>query len=1192
MTGTSKNIRSLSNGPACEKDQLIVQLAGSAHPDGQRVVIYDQSNAQQQEFLEQQRTEEPVADTRLLLWPWENRPPRNLWLEIDADQGPPIRVPLLDNAQQTPRQPFWQDNVLLPVIPLSALPVTNPHSDDNGLVITRPGFLYLFWEGRLWREIAISLEGDSPRYRDVRLADYRQVNSLTGALSADPRPAVGTALEEVWIPARLQGRWLNNQISVAFSDIQWHGPYINWLEQGEESTLGRRTQPIQEFSRLGAVYGGPLEQLVSLNSVKPHWGREPLTELQLTDPAALLRDLDGEWLNRLHRLAQQERLELDRDARSAFEVLHNSAIQNRLGQEIVVRQQVLDETLGNAEPDPLWTSNAPGGDVLQGCRSRNIWGLVVADPHFRVRHAAKQTLAAQQYLQALMAHCGNSAHAKSAQLVKQLILPSQLGKKDNPYHELAEHLDTGIVGTLSGALRTGERRRLHGWIETLRSKALRVAQDRAQQEALRDYAARDDCERLCCYMLVGELAQALVVNSGSLDYLLAESDRRQRWAPGLQELERLLSEGSDHPLHAQLFYTPAAALPAGQHNGHFRQDWLQTLTDSDQTPSVEQAESLETAALLSLADQGAFDYPDFATLRRGAGLFDGALGALSGVLPLLRNQLAPELLELRTNKLYGPLVELFRRAMPGTLGEISLVARNSLAATKGYMVGVDGAGLKHGLTDAERTYAHKGRSKFYGEIELDGKPVGGTNESLLRRAGVATDARLAAPGQGIKLYYLPSTGDGFKDLQRINQLRRGFQAKKITAALHLPAILTVIELINLNKEIEAFSKARLVRGGFGSVSAVGDLSIALAKTGAFYAGEASVWAQAVNKELIHINPVVATRWFGEKVGGSLARSISRVAFAGFAAGVLTVGISVTDMIYAINSKDLDSAAANAMIAAGTLTATLVATLMAPGAILLGLGPLGWIVLGIGVAITGGIALAYTQDSPLQQWLLRGPFGNQADGADDSLYLLQQDPALAYRQLLGLLISVQIDVRHRLDDLTWTPGMAPAAGLLPLPLDTSAEVIGRLQLCDTLVRVRSNLPQLSSDPADYRVHIGKQTRVEWLNPMGSQTYYKDDFARIKAVVTIKRPEGEDHYLQGHRDIDLKQTTARETKHTHEVSEWRVRVQLQAAGGRFPTAQLLLGSDAPQHAAPDFTSRRAQPYWADEINHPLAHPPESS
>ncbi|MFT5721521.1 MAG: hypothetical protein ACI9W6_001837, partial [Motiliproteus sp.] len=32
-------------------------------------------------------------------------------------------------------------------------------------------------------------------------------------------------------------------------------------------------------------------------------------------------------------------------------------------------------------------------------------------------------------------------------------------------------------------------------------------------------------------------------------------------------------------------------------------------------------------------------------------------------------------------------------------------------------------------------------------------------------------------------------------------------------------------------------------------------------------------------------------------------------------------------------------------------------------------------------------------------------------------------------------------------------------------------------------------------------------------------------------------------------------------------------------------LLLGSDAPPHAAPDFTSRRAQPYWADEINHPL-------
>ncbi|MFT5722287.1 MAG: hypothetical protein ACI9W6_002613 [Motiliproteus sp.] len=1173
MTSTSTYIRSLSNGPACEKDQLIVELVGTAHPNGQRVVIYDQSNDQQQEFLEQQRTEERVANNRLLLWPWENLPPRNLWLEIDAEQGVPIRVPLLDNAQQTPRQPFWQDNVLLPVIPLSALPVTNPYSvdnaDDNGLVITRPGFLYLFWEGRMWREIAISLEGDSPRYRDVRLGDYRQINSLTGALSADPRPAVGTALEEVWIPARLQGRWLNNQIRVAFSDIQWHGHYINWLEQGEESTLGLRTQPIKEFSRLGAVYGGPLEQLIYLDRIKPHRGREPLTELQLTDPVALLRDLDGEWLNTLQSLAEQERRELDRDARSAFEVLHNSAIQNRLGQEIVVRQQALDEsldesldeTLGSTEPDPLWASTAPGDDVLEGCRSRNIWGLVVADPHFRVRHAAKQTLAAQQYLKTLMEHCGSAAHAKSAQLVKQLILPGQRGNKDNPYHNLAEHLDTGIVGILAGALRTGERRRVHGWIETLRGTALKVAQDRTQQEALRDYAARDDCERLCCYMLVGELAQALVVNSGSLDYLLSESDRRQRWAPGLNELERLLREGSDHPLHAQLFYTPAAGLPASQHNGHFRQDWLQTLTDSDQTPSVEQAESLETAALLSLADKGAFDYPDFATLRRGAGLFDGALGALSGVLPLLRNQLPAEMLELRTNRLYGPLVELFRRAMPGALGEVTLIARNSLAATKGYLIGVDGAGLTHGLTDAERTYAHRGRSKFYGDIELDGKLVGGTNEGRLRRAGVATDARLAAPGKGIRLFFLPATSDGFKDLQRVNQLRRGFQAQKIIAALHLPIIITVIELVNLNMEIEAYNNERWVRGIFGYASAVSDLSIALTKTGAFYSGEASVWTQAVNKELIHINPVAATRWLGERVSETLTRSVSRVAFAGFAAGVLTVGLSVTDMIYAINNKDLDSAAANAVIAAGTLTATLMGTLMAPTATLLGLGPMGWIALGIGVAIAGGIALSYTQDSPLQQWLLRGPFGNQPDGADESLYPLQQDPLLAYRQLLGLLISVQTDVRHRLDGLIFTPGMAPTAGLLPLPLDTSAEVLGRLQACDTLVRVRSNLPQLSSDPADYNVHIGKQTRVEWHNHMGSQSYYKDDFAAVQAMVTIKRPEGEDHYLRGHRDIDLKQLTARETKYSHEVSEWRVRAQLQAAGARFPTLQLLLGSDAP-------------------------------
>lgn len=59
------------------------------------------------------------------------------------------------------------DNVLVPVRPLAYLDGSNDKAKASDL---RGGFLYVFWKGKLWREMAIDEKG---YYQDVDVEYYR-----------------------------------------------------------------------------------------------------------------------------------------------------------------------------------------------------------------------------------------------------------------------------------------------------------------------------------------------------------------------------------------------------------------------------------------------------------------------------------------------------------------------------------------------------------------------------------------------------------------------------------------------------------------------------------------------------------------------------------------------------------------------------------------------------------------------------------------------------------------------------------------------------------------------------------------------------------------------------------------------------------------------------------------------------------
>src|SRR5690606_34122856 len=120
---------------------------------------------------------------------------------------------------------------------------------------------------------------------------------------------------------------------------------------------------------------------------------------------------------------------------------------------------------------------------------------------------------------------------------------------------------------------------------------------------------------------------------------------------------------------------------------------------------------------------------------------------------------------------------------------------------------------------------------------------------------------------------------------------------------------------------------------------------------------------------------------------------------GSVSGLLTAGISFTDAWHEFAMGD-DAGLGYALVTAGGV-ALGTGALMGHGAVLLGLGPKGWLVLGLGLVLSGAAAAWLLDDTPLEEWLRHGPFGGSTNSKTG--HLRQED--IAYHRLLGILLNI-------------------------------------------------------------------------------------------------------------------------------------------------------------------------------------------
>ncbi|MBU2707960.1 hypothetical protein KCM76_18335 [Zooshikella marina] len=144
-------------------------------------------------------------------------------------KGEPVYKLLLSEqvtpVHKTTEKALW-DNVIVPIKPLAFLTEARQRQ-TSGLLPN--GWLYVFWQGKLWRELEVD-KGVS--YRDVRLSTLR---------GQDQRPAKGLARTAVWLPYKI-----NNELQTGETGVQLYFSLaqLSWkqIESFESNTQQRQQE--------------------------------------------------------------------------------------------------------------------------------------------------------------------------------------------------------------------------------------------------------------------------------------------------------------------------------------------------------------------------------------------------------------------------------------------------------------------------------------------------------------------------------------------------------------------------------------------------------------------------------------------------------------------------------------------------------------------------------------------------------------------------------------------------------------------------------------------------------------------------------------------------------------------------------------------------------------------------------------
>lgn len=516
----------ISAGSPCkEPDKLYIEVAGTDVHPGHGLVL--------------EKNGEPVSTLSMEQRQWHQRYEcdymagaaerfdHTLTLTVEKEQGGNLRLPLLDEPHPTRLSAYTQPNLLFPIYPLAEMPRVE---GEAGHALLRPGYLYVFWKGILWRELQTDENG---KLRDIDLPHYRGLVKSEGPIAAGEREPAGVVLDTLWVPARFQtvgaAQWTIGDVELAWSEQQWSWEYIESLESGQEiihlpasyreltgiPAYGKsRAQHINARRRarcrtLDMLEGyehrrrfGPESRSgtdwVLVNDAAPCRRRDPDREKDAINPAVVAQALDGSGLDADNSMLGKIRYELERMEGftcKAAETVDFASGLTRWVDELIgedwraqfgggeatpgaaeatdkseaARRELLDEVRRRLR------SGDSDEDQLASLRERHIPAVPLPDLLFELEWLTNQTGLHLTHLSTVAESAQEHPHFKSAMLVHSAIFDHK-GYEGGPFDDYRYAVDTE---KLDAALRKGDREACRATCYELIERRIRLLENQS-----------------------------------------------------------------------------------------------------------------------------------------------------------------------------------------------------------------------------------------------------------------------------------------------------------------------------------------------------------------------------------------------------------------------------------------------------------------------------------------------------------------------------------------------------------------------------------------------------------------------------------------------------------------------------------------------------------------------------------------
>ncbi len=1061
--------------PTCEGKKLYIEVTGIKHGLEQDFEFYDLTDMSQQSSLEGKKTIDPeLDDTTVYSWDWcDENENRNVWLKIEAEDGP-IKLPLFQDVTAISRKPDEQDYLVHAFLPMTLLPTQNNKAkQEERIAPVRDGYLYVIYNGKFWREIEVTTgESSTTLYQDINLYKYRtgrdkpfKTNTL--------RPSTGSPLKELWYPAKENGK--QTDILIAFSEVQWSGARLNYLENDLTELKKRCKKPCT-----------PLVKISELPETRP---RSLDIELQLAEPSFYNKSLTDSYIKGLLNNAKNERQRYVQDGAFnpdntlEFEyALRGSVLYEQLAQkqDQLIEEGKLDqgEKIETVQADSVWETSTCE-DFYQQAKENQLRGVVLEDELFNVRHQNSLVVAASNYLQQIQLDAIHQPHYKSAELLQHFVLIPKIGEQDNPAYKFKDKIVRTDQSTFSQTLRTVVRRKLHEDIPALQKQLSTQLAAHSLAESLRDITSLDDANAIGAYILVNNCRHAINIDSQKHDQLLPELEKQT--SDLAFNAGKIFFSDSTHPLRNVLFgdtsmgtslsemledkeITPEYKQYADDSNdgsGLLTMENLARLVATDLALEADAVIQAEATALVKAAEET--EQSLFPQIRRFVNAADSAFSSFFENGITLKNALATETLTIQFNKLYVENLGLLK-ALSGDKLSSMVFKPVTGGEVSGYIIGLGSSTQPHsGVTHGAQSYLYgnRGTKNSFGDITQDGAVIASTSKT---RAPSKTEV----PETAASVVVLKNTNSELvRMLEHDKKLLKEVQNKSLSKTnayeqLKMPVFILAVELWNVRNAWDYFrdnseDKKYVVAN---MTSATIDIGLAAVQTRNLIKPQGHMYTFA-NKNIPMFKPETSARFYTSKYA-QLSTGITYFGVASAFAGLVTASLLVVDSIRLFSKQDHDAAIGATMMATGVALGSIGGLLFTSAPIALGLGPIAWIALGI--TLTGFLIVYHFTDGPLETWLKNGPFSEEVTDDENLKYLIDH-PDDAFEQLLSLYVSLSIE-SHKIEEG---------------PLKAAKKQQLKQHGITHYVHVRTNLPQLlNMNKEDVSFHIESRELLDMYN----------------------------------------------------------------------------------------------------------------